>query len=415
MWRDRTNLYISYRQSYSHHPSKKPRFAGPSSSGDAFSSSAPLAEERRGLMSAGAFEDDGDAVIEMDLLPPRWVDVGDEVTELLADIAKKSAKLDRLHSKHVLPGFDDERVRREEEGEIERLTQDITRGFHACQRAIQRVDQMVRDSQAQGAPVSKGDEAMARNIQISLAGRVQEASAGFRKKQSAYLKKLRGFGGMASPLDRSSSPQIAQNPYSDPSLQESDADKSYSQSTLQQTSQSQRLLTSNDAAIAHREREIAEIATGIIELSDIFRELQGMVIDQGTMLDRIDYNVERMAVDVKAADKELKVASGYQRRSTKRKVLLLLAVLVLAMLVLLLVKPRRRASPPSPSPPDPAPPDPAPPVAAADVPDPPPKAAAFLARPRRSVPSSAADVLAPGEWKRRRRRGRRRERHPDRL
>jgi hypothetical protein len=30
-----------------------------------------------------------------------------------------------------------------------------------------------------------------------------------------------------------------------------------------------------------------------------------MVIDQGTMLDRIDYNVEKMAVDVKAADKEL--------------------------------------------------------------------------------------------------------------
>ena len=31
-------------------------------------------------------------------------------------------------------------------------------------------------------------ETMAKNIQISLAGRVQEASAGFRKKQSAYLK-----------------------------------------------------------------------------------------------------------------------------------------------------------------------------------------------------------------------------------
>lgn len=32
-----------------------------------------------------------------------------------------------------------------------------------------------------------------------------------------------------------------------------------------------------------------------------------MIIDQGTMLDRIDYNVERMGTEVKAADKELKV------------------------------------------------------------------------------------------------------------
>lgn len=86
---------------------------------------------------------------------------------------------------------------------------------------------------------------------------------------------------------------------------ESETDKSYSQSTLQQTSQKR--LGSNDVAIVQREREITDIAKGIIELADIFKDLQTMVIDQGTMLDRIDYNVERMAVDVKAADKELTV------------------------------------------------------------------------------------------------------------
>lgn len=96
-----------------------------------------------------------------------------------------------------------------------------------------------------------------------------------------------------------------QNPYTDPSLMESDADRSFSQTMLQQTSQ--RLTGQNDAAIAQREREINDIAKGIIELSDIFRELQTMIIDQGTMLDRIDYNVERMGTEVKAAEKELKV------------------------------------------------------------------------------------------------------------
>lgn len=138
-------------------------------------------------MSAGAFEDDGDAVIEMDLLPPRWTDVQDEVTELLGEIAIKSANLERLHQKHILPGFDDEDIKREEEVNIERMTQEITRGFHKCQKAIQRIEVMVRDAKNQGG-VSKGDETMARNVQISLAARVQEASAGFRKKQSHYLK-----------------------------------------------------------------------------------------------------------------------------------------------------------------------------------------------------------------------------------
>ncbi|KAH8671829.1 t-SNARE [Tricladium varicosporioides] len=337
MWRDRTNLYISYRQSYAHHPAKKPKYSS-SSTGNGYGDSiiGGGSSERQGLMSAGAFEEDGDAVIEMDLLPPRWADISDEVTEYLTDIASKSVKLEKLHQKHVLPGFDDEDQKKSEEGEIERLTQDITKGFHDCQKAIQRVEMMVRESSHQGG-ISKGEETMARNIQISLAGRVQEASAGFRKKQSAYLKKLRGLGGMTPQVDRASTPLY--NNYNDPSLMESDADKSYSQSALQQTSQQQ--LTSNDAAIMQREREIMDIAQGIIELADIFKELQSMIIDQGTMLDRIDYNVERMAVDVKAADKELKVASGYQKKGTKRRIILLLILLVVGMIILLVVKPKK--------------------------------------------------------------------------
>jgi len=129
-------------------------------------------------------------------------------------------------------------------------------------------------------------------------------------------------------MDRSATPQYTN--YTDPSLMES---------TLLQTTQKR--LTSNDSAIIQREREITDIAQGIIELADIFKELQSMIIDQGTMLDRIDYNVESMAVDVKAADKELTVATGYQKRTVKRKAILLLLLLVAGMFILLMVKPKR--------------------------------------------------------------------------
>ncbi|KAG7007843.1 snare complex subunit [Physcia stellaris] len=332
------HYYISYRQSYAHHPAKKRRYVGPSANG--FANQGSESEERRGLMSAGAYDDDGDAVIEMDLLPPRWTDIQDEVTELLEGIAKKSANLDKLHQKHVLPGFDDEDVKKREEDEIERLTQEITRGFHNCQKAIQRIEMMVRDAKRQGG-VSKGDETMAKNIQISLASRVQDVSAGFRKRQSNYMKKLRTLGGLTTPIDRMSTP--VQNPYNDPSMMESEADKSFSQSTLQQTSMKH--LRSNDVAIAQREREINDIAKGIIELADIFKDLQAMVIDQGTMLDRIDYNVEKMAVDVKGAEKELVVATGYQKKYTKRKIIFLLLLIVLGMIILLAVKPKRHRPP----------------------------------------------------------------------
>ncbi|KAI1336147.1 t-SNARE [Xylariaceae sp. FL0016] len=355
MWRDRTNLYISYRQSYAHHPAKKTRYGPGPSGGNGFSdfgrsssvaAAASGPEDTQGLLSNADYHDDGDAVIEMDLLPPRWADISDEVTDHLAAVARQSQNLERLHQKHVLPGFNDEEAKKAEEGEIERLTQQITRGFHDCHRCIQRVEQMVRESKAQGN-MTGAEETMARNIQISLATRVQEASAGFRKKQSAYLKKLRGMSGLGTPSgDRSATPLAGPSITSssayaaDPDLLESDADRSYSQSALQATTH-QRLLHSNDAVILQREREIEDIAQGIIELSDLFRDLQTMVIDQGTMLDRIDYNVERMASDVKSADKELVVAAGYQKKTTKRKAILLLILLIAGAIILLVIKPKK--------------------------------------------------------------------------
>ena len=160
---------------------------------------------------------------------------------------------------------------------------------------------------------------------------------------------MRLLGGMTAPMDRT--PSTTHNPYTDPSMVESETDKSFSQSTLQMATQQKRL-NSNDAAIAQREREITDIAKGIIELADIFKDLQTMVIDQGTMLDRIDYNVEKMNMDVKAADKELIVATGYQKKNTKRKVLFLLLLLVIGMFILLLVKPKKSSRPP-PAPPPP--------------------------------------------------------------
>ncbi|KAK8212406.1 t-SNARE [Phyllosticta capitalensis] len=368
MWRDRTNLFISYRQSYSHHPAKRSRYATSSSNG--YADNAPYSDDRRGLLSAGAFDDpsdNGDAVIEMDVLPPRWLDVQDEVTEQLGEISKQIKRLDQLHQKHVLPGFDDEDVKAREEREIERLTQDITRGFQTCQRAIKRIDIMLKETAQRESGLSKGEETMARNLKVSLASRVGDASANFRKKQSAYLKKLRAIGGFGSPnpLSRTSTPTPA-NPYTDPAMQESYEDTSLSRTTLLQTAQKRSHVrsNSNDAMIAQREREIEDIAQGIIELASIFQDLNAMVIDQGSMLDRIDYNVERMAADVKGADQELTVATNYQRRSVKRKAMLLLVLLIVGAFILLGLKLGSRSSSSSVSPPPVVPPaDPASPAA----------------------------------------------------
>ncbi len=41
-----------------------------------------------------------------------------------------------------------------------------------------------------------------------------------------------------------------------------------------------------------RERQIAQIAKSVHELAQLFHEMSILVTEQGTILDRIDYNVE---------------------------------------------------------------------------------------------------------------------------
>ena len=49
----------------------------------------------------------------------------------------------------------------------------------------------------------------------------------------------------------------------------------------------------------------------IAELAELFKDLSVLVIDQGTLLDSIEYNVEQTAVYMNDAVQDLKVATRY--------------------------------------------------------------------------------------------------------
>lgn len=61
------------------------------------------------------------------------------------------------------------------------------------------------------------------------------------------------------------------------------------------------MLESSEHNIDQREKEINQIAKSIHQLAEIFRDLQTLVLDQGTVLDRIDYNIEQTNIQVKEA------------------------------------------------------------------------------------------------------------------
>merc|ERR1711860_404215 len=73
----------------------------------------------------------------------------------------------------------------------------------------------------------------------------------------------------------------------------------------------------------------------ITELNSIFRDLAQMIVDQGTVLDRIDYNVEHASFRTEQGLKQLQKAETYQKKNRKMMCIIVLGVIACVMFILL--------------------------------------------------------------------------------
>ncbi|XP_052581988.1 syntaxin-16 isoform X6 [Peromyscus californicus insignis] len=247
--------------------------------------------------------------------PPKWVDGVDEVQYDVGRIKQKMKELASLHDKHLnRPTLDDSS---EEEHAIEITTQEITQLFHRCQRAVQALPSRARRA------CSEQEERLLRNVVASLAQALQELSTSFRHAQSGYLKRMKNREERSQHFFDTSVPL----------MDDGDAAALYGQGF---TDDQLVLVEQNTLMVEEREREIRQIVQSISDLSEIFRDLGAMIVEQGTVLDRIDYNVEQSCVKTEDGLKQLHKAEQYQKKNRKMLVILILVVIIVVLIVVLI-------------------------------------------------------------------------------
>ncbi|GMF64542.1 unnamed protein product [Phytophthora lilii] len=197
------------------------------------------------------------------------------------------------------------------EQEIEHVTQDITDEFRSAEKGLRRMAQSDRNGE-----FSAADAKTRQNVQRALATQLQTLSGDFRKSQKTYLARVKNQkeGPLWLTLERA----VA---------------------LLQGFTQAQ--VTEVEIAedvINERDQEIQRIATSITELATIFKELAVLVIDQGTILDRIDYNMEQVVEQTEKGIEELEKAEQTQKNSRPMKCIGLLLIMIFIMTVLLVLK-----------------------------------------------------------------------------
>jgi syntaxin 16 len=200
--------------------------------------------------------------------------------------------------------------------EINQITEEIGDLFQRVDRSLKRITNPFIG----GEPVkSTADRNVRMNTQRSIAIRVQELSGRFRKSQREYMHRLQ--------LQKYGSDMF-------PIFDEEEINGTGSSGFV--SSQREKILMDmRNFEVDSRDKEIQRIAKSVVALSTVFKEVAEMVIDQGTVIDRIDYNIEQVATRTRNALKELHKAEKFQKNTRpERCIFTLLALIGICFLIL---------------------------------------------------------------------------------
>ena len=161
-------------------------------------------------------------------------------------------------------------------------------------------------------------------MRLYLASKLQEYTKNLRNNEESYIKKYQELGGDMTKFSGTNFSKY-QNLSSKNNNMESDP---YFFLQIEST---------NDV-LKKRDNEINNLVNSINELSTIFKDLQCLVFEQGTILDRIDYNIEKAVEHHKDANVDLKISEDTLKNNCARNSVIFLIVLIFVLALLLVIK-----------------------------------------------------------------------------
>eukprot|EP00941_MAST-03F_sp_MAST-3F-sp1_P000571 g571.t1 len=243
-------------------------------------------------------------------LAPLWVDIKEDVEENLQKLEGKIVQLKRAHDARLKDVLGTKKA--DQEREISSLTKHITRRMGQMEKKIKQIN----PGSAGFGKENRVRTAAARE----LAQRLWSITSQFRQSQKAYQKELTaiksGVGNLSGTgmIDFTEPVRVAN------------------------LSQEQLL---DEEFVQNRDDEINNIAKSITELAGIFKELTVLIVDQGTILDRIDYNLEVALEKSEQGFKELQKAEEYQKSNKSLKCIAILICLITVLMCLFIIKKTR--------------------------------------------------------------------------
>ena len=298
---------------------------------------------------------------------PPWVQYKETIRRDVEQLKEDLHLLQNLHTARLRINFDPDSVQAQDQ-EIERVVDKITATLRRCEGNIKRI------AMAGGDPrkLQQQERQVMMNAMRAMAIELNTQSKTFRHAQKQFLDshttsththahlsthQCRGTlfpfaspsGGAlcVSDLRQQQAEEAAEAGTASAGREVRQLDSMVD--TIMDPNQSlnaeqQQQLETIEVESQDRMKEIVRVAQSINELASLFRELNVLVIEQGTILDRIDYNVEQTVAKVKQGVTDLDKADDISKRAVTAKCIGALIVVVAILLLALIIKWSAQAS-----------------------------------------------------------------------
>ncbi|RNF19190.1 putative vesicle-associated membrane protein, putative,syntaxin-like protein [Trypanosoma conorhini] len=229
--------------------------------------------------------------------PPPWVRALTHFVELESTVNLKLARLHEQQREFLQPKF-----LSDEEEEAQR--QQVEANAQSIQCLLRELERMVISGTRPQDPANEDEVQASENAKKHLSSRLSATIQFFREGQELYAAQLRRCEEKKQRYRQIGSCEAHERMEREEKIAQY-LELGYTQLDIQE-------LLEEDARQKEISREVQEILRSVTELHAMFKDLGTMVVEQGSALDRVDFNVQQAQLAVKGGVAELKKAREKQ-------------------------------------------------------------------------------------------------------
>ena len=248
---------------------------------------------------------------------PKYMDLYEQCNDLLKDLEVEFNKLKEEQQKRVVPSFNEAESKLISQN-IQLISDKMTKKLKKCKYLSKELKTLLANSDI--------DDNIKINMYQNLLNRLAEKSREMQINEELHLQKFQELNG----YDESFFSTNPNNIINTNNINNYDSIE---------TNQSQNFFSNTAKKLnvaKERNKEIDVMVNTVSELKTIFEEVSNMVIYQGTILDRIDYNTYQGRHHIRRGNRELvetheRLKSGCLRKLNQ---ILIIAIFIMSILII---------------------------------------------------------------------------------